>query len=502
MRLIKRPIKKKIMLGFGVVIALMIVSNAFVLIQLNNISTSAKATLTNNVTSIDLVKRLQSILIDEERNAQKFIISRDQAYYNLFTQSASEFNSYTDSLRFSSIGSDGLESVNDIVRTHNWFVSTLIDESEKSDARHKGMHDDLIQTISDSLSTTHSELGKIIYTNQAAIGNMIIAVETSSKKSLLIALVLTLGTLLLATILALFIAHTITQPIESLIAGTEKIAAGSFNSINVSSHDEIAQLGAAINHMSEQLKRVNDYKVEMIHQISHEIRTPLQTLLWAYNYLSANKAGPLTEKQIEMLAIFGKTIDQLQNYCNQFLELAKSEAGMMQYSYEQCDIVELARKLLKEIEFGVISKGIKLDFEAMPSPQISIDVDKTSLVIRNLLINAVKYTNDNGYIHVQVKPAEKHVAISFTNSGIGISEQDLPHIFTKFYRASNTSNYTRSGSGVGLALVKALTEGQGGKISVKSKLGAGSTFTLEFPALEEIIDLPHATLEDVKEHTI
>jgi two-component system sensor histidine kinase GlrK len=502
MSIIKRPIKKKIMLGFGAIIALMVVSNTFVLLHLYDISSSAKTTLTNNVSGIDFVKHLQSILTDEERNAQKFIITHDRTYYGLFTQSANEFNSYVDSLRFTSIESDGIESVNNIVHTHNWFVSTITGESEKLSAGHKGTHDVLIQIISDSLSNTHSELGKIIHTNQSAINNTLVTVEASSKYSLLIALVLTIGTLLLATILALFIAHTITQPIESLIAGTENIAAGSFNPINVSSHDEIALLGAAINHMSEQLKRVNDYKVEMMHQISHEIRTPLQTLLWAYNYLSANKAGPLTEKQIEMLAIFGKTIDQLQNYSNQFLELAKSEAGMMQYNYEQCDIVELTRKLVKEIEFGAISKGIKLDFNTLPSPRILIDVEKTSLVIRNLLINAVKYTNDNGFIHIQVKPIENLVAISFTDSGIGISEQDLSNIFTKFYRASNTSNYTSSGNGVGLALVKALTEGQGGKVSVKSKLGAGSTFTLEFPATVEVIESPLETLEDVKEHTV
>jgi two-component system sensor histidine kinase GlrK len=175
---------------------------------------------------------------------------------------------------------------------------------------------------------------------------------------------------------------------------------------------------------------------------------------------------------------------------------------MMQYNYEQCDIVELTRKLVKEIEFGAISKGIKLDFNTLPSPRILIDVEKTSLVIRNLLINAVKYTNDNGFIHIQVKPIENLVAISFTDSGIGISEQDLSNIFTKFYRASNTSNYTSSGNGVGLALVKALTEGQGGKVSVKSKLGAGSTFTLEFPATVEVIESPLETLEDVKEHTV
>jgi CHASE3 domain sensor protein len=158
MSIIKRPIKKKIMLGFGAIIALMVVSNTFVLLHLYDISSSAKTTLTNNVSGIDFVKHLQSILTDEERNAQKFIITHDRTYYGLFTQSANEFNSYVDSLRFTSIESDGIESVNNIVHTHNWFVSTITGESEKLSAGHKGTHDVLIQIISDSLSNTHSEL--------------------------------------------------------------------------------------------------------------------------------------------------------------------------------------------------------------------------------------------------------------------------------------------------------------------------------------------------------
>lgn len=489
------------MLGFGVIITLMIISNAFVLFQLNEISNSAKITLSNNVTGIEILKHLKTILINEERNAQKFTIAHDRTYYDLFLDGGREFDFYIDSLMFVQRGTDATEQIHQIRRTHTWFIDGVVDESRKSFSANYEPRDYFLETISDSLSSIHTMFDQLIRHHQNAINTAMITVETKTANSLWLAFLLTLSTLALAIILSIFIARTITHPIEQLIDGTEKIAGGSFESIHVSSGDEIALLSQAVNEMSGKLKQINEYKAEMMQQISHEIRSPLQMIMWVYHYLTSQEAGPLNDEQLKMLESIRNTVDRVANFSDQYLDLAKSEAGMMQYNFEGADIIELVKKVMNEMEFSAASKNITIELDTVPSPEVTIDVDKMYLVISNLLSNAVKYTPKNGKIHVQAKPSDTCVKISVSDTGIGISAEDLPHIFTKFYRAGNVSRHGEKGTGVGLALVKALTEGHGGKIFAESTLNVGSTFTLELPFPKENIQPGSAKLKAREEKT-
>jgi two-component system, NtrC family, sensor histidine kinase GlrK len=233
--------------------------------------------------------------------------------------------------------------------------------------------------------------------------------------------------------------------------------------------------------MSEKLKKISEYKAEMLHQISHEIRSPLQTLLWTHNYLMSKHPGSLNEKQLEMLDAMGVTIERLTKFSNQFLDLTKTEAGMMQYNLERTDVIALVVNIVKEMEFGALNKKITISLDTQSAPEVMVDAEKMSVVIGNLISNAIKYTKENGNIRVSAGASGRNIRISVTDSGIGIPEKELAHIFKKFYRASNAAASGGAGAGVGLALVKAFTEGLGGKISVTSTTGSGSTFTIKLP---------------------
>ncbi|MBI3765349.1 MAG: hypothetical protein HY277_02460 [Ignavibacteriales bacterium] len=200
------PIRKKIMLGLGVIITLMIISNAVVIVQLNEVSSSAKTTLTTDVAAIDIVKQLQMVLVDQERNAQKFLVSHDGTYFGLFSDGTRQFDSFMDSLL---------------------IVNVIGREAGEADTNLHGA-DSLMKAISDSLGIVHVKFDWVIRLNQLAISSAMTTVETTTGRSLGIAFILTLGTLALAIGLSVFIAWTITRPIEGLIIGTEKIARGSF----------------------------------------------------------------------------------------------------------------------------------------------------------------------------------------------------------------------------------------------------------------------------------
>jgi signal transduction histidine kinase len=276
----------------------------------------------------------------------------------------------------------------------------------------------------------------------------------------------------------------VTRPIEILTRGTEQIARGSFEPIKVTSNDEFAHLTEAFNDMSEKLKGVNERKAEMMQRISHELRTPLQALLSAHFLLTEERLGPINVQQSRILESIRESINKLTNFSNQFLDIAKIEAGMMEYSYEKVDLVALTQPIVEDARLIAVRKEIRVDLTYAPVPPVLVDTEKVSQVVTNLLSNAIKYTPKNGNIIVNVGPSEFGVRIAVQDSGVGISSDDLPRIFEKFYQAKNAGKAGVKGTGLGLALVKALTEGHGGMVSVSSTVGVGTSFIVEFPAVE------------------
>ncbi len=458
----------------------MIFSNAYVLLELNAVSNTANFALTRDVQAIDAAKQLQDMLDDQEGYAQKFLISHDAAYWNLFSENRLRIETPMEKLRLSN--RDSMETVlsRAIRRTYGWFVDQI--EEERVAGAVRPGSELVSRQISDSLGAIHSMLSQLIAMRQASIGQSLTAFHTTTGRSVAIAVILASSTLLAAIILAVLIAHTITRPIDVLIRGTASIARGSFEEIRVRSHDETARLAEAFNEMSAKLKRISELKAELMQQISHELRTPLSTILGAHFMLSTGRSGPLNDEQSHLLEVIRESADKLTLFSHQFLDIAKIEAGMMEYRFERMDILTVIRPAVEAARVGAAHKNITITLKSNPVPEVMADREKLSIVIGNLLSNAIKFTRESGKIDVVVGRGGPGVQLAVTDSGIGIAPQDLPHVFTKFYQARHGASTGFKGSGVGLALVKAFTEGQGGRVSVMSAVGEGSVFRVEFPA--------------------
>jgi signal transduction histidine kinase len=288
------------------------------------------------------------------------------------------------------------------------------------------------------------------------------------------------GTLVAAIGTALVIARTITRPIRTLVRGTHQVAQGSFARIKVHSNDEIGELATAFNTMSGSLDALNRFRAEMMQHISHELRMPLQTMHSAYYLLTKEQAGPLTDQQMRLLGSIRENIDKIAKFSNQFLDLSKVEAGMMEYNLKPYDLATVVQREVDDAALIAEGKGIALTFAAAPAPEVLIDLDKACQVVTNLLSNALKYTDAGGTVDVNVGATPRGAFVSVRDTGPGIPAEELPKIFKKFYRASNAVRGQKKGTGIGLAFVKAVVEGQGGKVSATSTVGAGSQFTVEF----------------------
>ncbi|HEX9445493.1 MAG TPA: HAMP domain-containing sensor histidine kinase, partial [Candidatus Binatia bacterium] len=252
----------------------------------------------------------------------------------------------------------------------------------------------------------------------------------------------------------------------------------------VRSHDETALLADAVNDMSARLKKANETKADLMHQIVHELRNPLQIIFFARNLLAEQELGAVNGKQMEMLELIGSNSEKLMSFTNQFLDLAKVDAGMMEYRRSPTQIGLLVGRAVEEARALASRKDIAIKMLSEPLPPTLADAEKLSQVFSNLLSNAVKYTERGGSVEVALFCFDRKIYLAVKDSGIGIAAEELPKLFTKFYQATNASRSQAKGTGIGLALVKAFVEGHGGRISVSSTLGAGSRFVVELPVAD------------------
>lgn len=479
-----RPtIYSKMIAGFFLIIVAMIVLDAYLLYELQRVTDSVHTTLGINVASVERARELRGFLADQEGSAQKFLVSRDSAYFSLFTEATRNLTNGMDSLGLV-LGSSAPGGI--IRRFHaiNGAVFQALSESDGSLPRGPASDRSLL-AVSDSIESMRRLLDDVIQQNQALIVARVVADDRRAAEALQFAVVLTLGSILITVLLAFVLARMITNPIRVLQAGAARVARGAFQPISVSSHDELADLTLAFNEMGEKLRGANEHRAELMQHIVHELRTPLQSLHSVYYLLSEQFAGPLNEQQRKYVEMLRVNAERITDFTNQFLDLAKIEAGRMQFRREPTNLQALAERAVDNLRPLTEPHRIAVTMHADAVRDVNVDPEKMTQVINNLLSNAVKFTPDAGAIDVRIEGGEETVRVLVRDSGAGIDPDDLPHLFTKFYQAKNASKARTKGTGIGLALVRAIVDGHGGKLQVQSEIGKGSTFCVELPAMEQ-----------------
>ena len=471
-------IYRKMMIGFTIIIVLMIVASTYVMVELRSVAETTRSTLTIDVQAIDLAKQLRTILYEEERYAQRYLIAHDSTYRAVFVENNHSFVRLLDSLSGMLTTPRDHQIILEVGELHDWHFAAV--------AGAAGSLDPIAgeKTRTEAVDTILRSLDELIAARQGVVSASVESIEATTRRSLRVASLIVFGTLIAAIGSAVVIARTITRPLHTLVAGTKEIAGGSFTRIRVRSHDEIADLARAFNSMSASLDALNRFRAEMMQHISHELRMPLQTMHSAYYLLTEEKAGPLTPPQLELLNAIRENIDKIAKFSNQFLDLSKVEAGMMEYNLVRLDLAPLLRQAVDEVHPTAVRRQITVSFVPSPCPEVFVDAEKCSQVFANLLSNALKYTDKDGTVEVTLGPCPKGACVRVRDTGTGIPATELPKIFTKFYRASTAVKGKRRGTGIGLAFVKAVVDGQGGNVSVTRTVGTGSTFIVEFPSAD------------------
>ena len=232
---------------------------------------------------------------------------------------------------------------------------------------------------------------------------------------------------------------------------------------------------------AETLAELDQAKTDFFTNVSHEFRTPLTLLLGPAEDAVGDQTEPLEGRQRERVEVILRNGQRLLKLVNTLLDFSRLESGRLEARYEPVDLATYTRELASMFETAADRLGLTLtvDCRRLPEP-VYVDRDLWAKVILNLLSNALKFTFTGG-VTVSATATADAAEVSVTDSGTGIPESELPHLFERFHRVSGARSRTHEGSGIGLALVAELVELHGGTVAASSVLGEGSTFTVSLP---------------------
>jgi two-component system phosphate regulon sensor histidine kinase PhoR len=226
-------------------------------------------------------------------------------------------------------------------------------------------------------------------------------------------------------------------------------------------------------------------KSDFVSNVSHELRTPLSLISMFAETLEMGRTKT-EEKKKEYYSIISREANRLGRIVNTILNFSKMEAGKRKYYFEEKDLNTVIEKIFENYSFHLKNKGFKFDFHPRENlPAIIIDEEAVSEAVINLIDNAVKYSPDKKQIEIKTGLDSAFEFVEVADKGIGISHEDQRKIFDKFFRVSSALVHDTKGTGLGLSIVKHVMDAHGGKVTLNSKAGAGSSFKLLFPTKEE-----------------
>ena len=282
-----------------------------------------------------------------------------------------------------------------------------------------------------------------------------------------------LGVLTVAAVAAWLVAAQLVRPIRAVTSAAGRMGDGDRAvRVTAAAKGELGELAAAFNTMSQRLEDTERQRKEMVSDIAHELRTPLSNII---GWLEAAQDG-IAEPDPELVAMLLREAAQLEHIVTDLQDLAQADAGTLRLQPAELDAADLVDQVTAAHRTQAEEKGVTLTAAATSPLSLVADPTRLHQALSNLVGNAVRYTPEGGRVTVRARQDGEHVLFEVADTGVGISAEDLPHVFDRFWRAEKSRNRGTGGSGLGLAITRQLVRAQGGTVSVTSEVGQGSTF--------------------------
>lgn len=434
------------------------------------------------MTNIFLEKqfKLYTIQNQEHKNTELVdLISKqysDNGVWNYKTIESIGINAIEQGLIIKITDNSG-KAIWDAATHNNGLCKQMIEHMEKNMSKYYGNSDGKYEEKSYKIYNGNNNIGTLeigYYGPFYYSDNDMAFINTLNK------LVIAVGILSLffALILGRFMAKRLSTPISRVVKASQNITNGCFNNriTEKSGTREIDLLISTINNLAETLEKQKNLRKRMSADIAHELRTPLATL---QSHLEAMIDGIWKSDKERLIGCHEETM-RINRLVGDLENLAEYESENYKLTKIKYDIYDQIKKIIYNFQADFRNKGVNISFNGKKE-MIFADKDKISQVIINLVSNSLKYTPKHGSVEITVDKIDGEIIIRVRDTGIGISSEDLPYVFERFYRADKSRNRLTGGAGIGLTITKAIVNFHKGKIKVESDLDRGTEFTVLLP---------------------
>jgi two-component system sensor histidine kinase BaeS len=285
---------------------------------------------------------------------------------------------------------------------------------------------------------------------------------------------------LIALAIALYLAFTLSRPLREIKAGAEAMGSGNLDvRVREAGDEEVRSVAHALNELAATLQHEEEVRKENVADLAHELRTPLMGLLAR---IEAAQDGVLDDEAANLAAMHDEAL-RLNRLYDDLSTLAEAERPGMLLTLHPIDLAAVAAAQVQAIAARFQDKGIELR-EELRAATVAGDHDRLNQVVANLLANALRYTDAGGTVSVVVRPDGRDAVLEVSDTGIGIPADDVPKVFTRFWRGEHSRSRATGGAGIGLSIVQELVRAHGGRVEVESAAGEGSTFRVRIPSAD------------------
>ena len=287
--------------------------------------------------------------------------------------------------------------------------------------------------------------------------------------------------MIIVVVAGAFLAALMMKPFEKIANVIDDITEGyDSDNLHVDTYTETQQISEAFNKMRSRMKVLDDSRQEFVSNVSHELKTPLTSMKVLADSLLSQEDVPV-ELYKEFMGDITEEIERENNIINDLLSLVKMDKTSSDLNVKQENINELVERILKRLRPIAALRNIELVFESFRPVTADVDEVKLTLAISNLVENAIKYNKENGWVQVSLNADHKYFYVKVADSGMGIPQESLDHIFERFYRVDKSHSREINGTGLGLAIARNAIITHRGAIKVHSEEGVGTTFTVRVP---------------------
>lgn len=289
-----------------------------------------------------------------------------------------------------------------------------------------------------------------------------------------------LAVVLLASVL---LSRALTGRISDLLAAIRHVREGAYSHrAEVSGGDEIAQIAVEFNSMTDRLQQTETARRRFVSDASHELKTPLAAIrLLTDSILQTDHMDAGTMQ--EFITDIGQEAGRLSRITEDLLRLTRLDSDVLAEATE-VDMEPMLQRVVRMMDFVAEEKEIDLSYSAEGRCVVLASADEIHQIIYNLVDNAIKYSVQGGFVQIDLREAEGTARLTVADNGIGIPEEDIGHIFERFYRVDKARSRSAGGTGLGLSIVSDMVQKRGGTVSAAHREGGGSVFTVILPIVK------------------